>query len=74
MKQLAVAGEHDKIAAVINLLVNEFTNSPQANHRKVGFFSLIMPSFVDKLVNWGKLNGNGSFGVIVIIIFWFFSF
>ncbi|XP_071926439.1 protein VAC14 homolog isoform X2 [Coffea arabica] len=40
VKQLAVAGEHDKIAVVINLLVNEFTNSPQANHRKGGLIGL----------------------------------
>lgn len=35
MKQLAAAGDHDKIAAVITLLKNEYTLSPQANHRKV---------------------------------------
>ena len=35
MKQLAAAGDHDKITAVINLLTSEFTFSPQANHRKV---------------------------------------
>lgn len=35
MKQLAVAGDHDKITAVINLLTTEFTYSAQANHRKV---------------------------------------
>lgn len=35
MKQLAMAGDHDKITAVINLLTNEYTYSPQANHRKV---------------------------------------
>ena len=38
MKQLAAAGDHDKITAVINLLVMEFTYSPQANHRKVAEF------------------------------------
>ena len=43
MKQLSTAGEHDKIAAVISLLTNEFTFSPQANHRKVGFESLLHP-------------------------------
>lgn len=37
MKQLATAGDHDKITAVINLLTTEFTYSPQANHRKVFF-------------------------------------
>ncbi|KAK2975903.1 hypothetical protein RJ640_027537 [Escallonia rubra] len=40
VKQLAVAGEHDKITAVINLLTNEFTYSPQANHRKGGLIGL----------------------------------
>nr|CAB3501539.1 unnamed protein product [Digitaria exilis] len=36
VKQLATAGEHDKISAVISLLTTEFTYSPQANHRKQG--------------------------------------
>ncbi|KAF7049947.1 hypothetical protein CFC21_058387 [Triticum aestivum] len=36
VKQLSTAGEHDKIAAVIGLLTNDFTYSPQANHRKQG--------------------------------------
>ncbi|KAG1334863.1 hypothetical protein COCNU_03G009820 [Cocos nucifera] len=40
VKQLALAGEHDKIAAVINLLTTEFTYSPQANHRKGGLIGL----------------------------------
>lgn len=35
VKQLALAGDHDKITALINLLTNEFTYSPQANHRMV---------------------------------------
>lgn len=35
MKQLATAGDHERISAVINLLTAEFTYSPQANHRKV---------------------------------------
>lgn len=35
MKQLAAAGDHDKIAAVISSLTTEFTYSAQANHRKV---------------------------------------
>ena len=30
-----MAGDHEKITAVINLLTTEFTHSPQANHRKV---------------------------------------
>ncbi|KAM7254804.1 hypothetical protein ACFE04_020045 [Oxalis oulophora] len=40
VKQLTIAGEHDKISAVINLLTNEFTYSPQANHRKGGLIGL----------------------------------
>ncbi|KAK9132491.1 hypothetical protein Scep_012019 [Stephania cephalantha] len=35
VKQLAIAGDHDKITAMINMLTNEFTSSPQANHRKL---------------------------------------
>ncbi|KAK9063662.1 hypothetical protein SSX86_017533 [Deinandra increscens subsp. villosa] len=40
VKQLTVAGDHDKITAVINLLVHEFTYSSQANHRKGGLIGL----------------------------------
>ncbi|KAK7348916.1 hypothetical protein VNO80_23689 [Phaseolus coccineus] len=40
VKQLASSGDHDRIIAVINLLTNEFTYSPQANHRKGGLISL----------------------------------
>uniref|UniRef100_A0A1D1ZJJ1 Protein VAC14 n=1 Tax=Anthurium amnicola TaxID=1678845 RepID=A0A1D1ZJJ1_9ARAE len=40
VKQLASAGEHDKITSVINLLTSEFTNSPLANHRKGGLIGL----------------------------------
>ncbi|KAI7989013.1 Protein SABRE [Camellia lanceoleosa] len=40
VKQLAAAGDHDKIMAVINLLTTEFTNSSQANHRKGGLIGL----------------------------------
>ncbi|EMS46545.1 Protein VAC14-like protein [Triticum urartu] len=40
VKQLSTAGEHDKIAAVIGLLTNDFTYSPQANHRKGGLIGL----------------------------------
>ncbi|KMS97411.1 hypothetical protein BVRB_6g155400 [Beta vulgaris subsp. vulgaris] len=40
VKQLAVAGDHEKITAVINLLTEEFTYSPQANHRKGGLIGL----------------------------------
>lgn len=38
-KNLAAAGEHDKIAALIRLLIDDFTHSAQANHRKVLPFS-----------------------------------
>ncbi|GFP83563.1 protein vac14 homolog [Phtheirospermum japonicum] len=40
VKQLAMAGDHDKITAVINLLANEYTYSPQTNHRKGGLIGL----------------------------------
>ncbi|CAL5428228.1 unnamed protein product [Camellia sinensis] len=40
VKQLAAAGEHDNITAVINLLANEFTYSAQVNHRKGGLIGL----------------------------------
>uniref|UniRef100_A0A7N0VLZ4 Vacuolar protein 14 C-terminal Fig4-binding domain-containing protein n=1 Tax=Kalanchoe fedtschenkoi TaxID=63787 RepID=A0A7N0VLZ4_KALFE len=40
VKQLAAAGDHDKITAVINLLTHEYTLSPQANHRKGGLIGL----------------------------------
>ncbi|RRT75220.1 hypothetical protein B296_00031479 [Ensete ventricosum] len=40
VKQLAVAREHEKISALINVLITEFAYSPQANHRKVGFGNL----------------------------------
>jgi vacuole morphology and inheritance protein 14 len=40
VKQLATAGEHEKISAVITLLTNDFTYSPQANHRKGGLIGL----------------------------------
>ncbi|KAK8512694.1 hypothetical protein V6N12_030110 [Hibiscus sabdariffa] len=40
VKQLASAGDHDKISAVINLLAKEFTYSSQSNHRKGGLIGL----------------------------------
>lgn len=40
VKQLAQAGEHEKISAVINLLVTEYTCSPQTNQRKGGLIGL----------------------------------
>ncbi|XP_059446598.1 protein VAC14 homolog [Corylus avellana] len=40
VKQLAAAGDHDKITSVINLLIMEFTLSAQANYRKGGLIGL----------------------------------
>ncbi|KAL2518718.1 Protein VAC14-like protein [Abeliophyllum distichum] len=40
VKHLALAGDHDKVTAVINLLATEFTHSPLANHRKGGLIGL----------------------------------
>ncbi|KAJ0703453.1 putative vacuole morphology and inheritance protein [Helianthus annuus] len=40
VKQLTVAGDHDKIIVVIKLLVHEFAYSSQANHRKGGLIGL----------------------------------
>ncbi|GMH20341.1 hypothetical protein Nepgr_022182 [Nepenthes gracilis] len=40
VRQLAAAGDHEKITAVIKLLTEEFTYSPQANHRKGGLIGL----------------------------------
>lgn len=40
VKQLAAAGDHEKITAVIKLLTEEYTFSPQANHRKGGLIGL----------------------------------
>nr|GLL32876.1 protein VAC14 homolog [Ipomoea trifida] len=34
VKQLVAAGDHDRINSVINLLIHEYAQSPQANHRK----------------------------------------
>jgi len=42
VKQLAGAGDHDRITAVITLLTTEFTYSPQANHRKVVLIMLFI--------------------------------
>ncbi|KAK9128836.1 hypothetical protein Syun_017633 [Stephania yunnanensis] len=33
-----MAGDHDKITAMINLLTNEFTSSPLANHQNLKLF------------------------------------
>ncbi|CAM8945540.1 unnamed protein product [Rhodiola kirilowii] len=35
-----LAKDHDKIRAVINLLITDFTSSPHSNHRKGGLISL----------------------------------
>ncbi|XP_031271717.1 protein VAC14 homolog isoform X2 [Pistacia vera] len=40
VKQLAVAGAHEKISVVINLLTTEFTYSGQENRRKGGLIGL----------------------------------
>ncbi|XP_038702161.1 protein VAC14 homolog isoform X2 [Tripterygium wilfordii] len=40
VKQLAAAGDHEKISAVITLLTTDYTYSPQANHRKGGLIGL----------------------------------
>lgn len=40
VKHLAIAGEHERISAVINLLTSEFTYSPQTNQRKGGLIGL----------------------------------
>ncbi|KAJ1697081.1 hypothetical protein LUZ63_005593 [Rhynchospora breviuscula] len=39
-KRLAAAGEHDKIAALIKMLTDEFTYSSQVLHRKGGLIAL----------------------------------
>ncbi|CAI9763126.1 unnamed protein product [Fraxinus pennsylvanica] len=51
VKQLAVAGDHDKITAVINLLTNEFTYSAEANHRK------LYKAVLSNKRNGDRLNG-----------------
>lgn len=38
MKNLASAGDHEKLSKVIDILVKEFAKSPQPNHRKVFCF------------------------------------
>ncbi|XP_075082941.1 protein VAC14 homolog isoform X2 [Nicotiana tabacum] len=40
IKQLTGAGDHDKITAVINLMTQEYTYSPQAHNRKGGLIGL----------------------------------
>ncbi|KAM7271617.1 hypothetical protein ACFE04_030831 [Oxalis oulophora] len=40
VKNLTLAGEHEKITSLINLMTTEFTYSPQANHRKGGLIGL----------------------------------
>ncbi|KAL9254425.1 VAC14-like protein [Drosera capensis] len=40
VKQLVAAMDHDRITAVIKLLAEEYTYSPQANHRKGGLIGL----------------------------------
>ena len=50
MKQLAAAGDQDKITSVIYLLTTEFTYSPQANHRKVFFYKKIWFQYIGHAV------------------------
>ncbi|KAK9107872.1 hypothetical protein Syun_023883 [Stephania yunnanensis] len=52
VKQLAMAGDHDKITTMMNLLTNEFTSLPQANHRKVG----VPPMDESKVTMKGRLG------------------
>lgn len=40
VKHLALTGEHEKISAVIKLLTEDFTRSPQTNQRKGGLIGL----------------------------------
>ncbi|KAJ7541111.1 hypothetical protein O6H91_10G046700 [Diphasiastrum complanatum] len=40
LKALTIAGDHDKISAVISILTNDYALSPQANHRKGGLIGL----------------------------------
>ncbi|XP_026441201.1 protein VAC14 homolog [Papaver somniferum] len=40
VKQYAVAGEHEKIGGLINVLISDFTNYPEPNHRKGGLIGL----------------------------------
>ncbi|CAM6095577.1 unnamed protein product [Calypogeia fissa] len=40
VKSLTTAGEHERIAGVINILIHDFALSPQANHRKGGLIGL----------------------------------
>ncbi|GAQ89365.1 vacuole morphology and inheritance protein 14 [Klebsormidium nitens] len=40
VKSLAAQGETEKVSALINVLINDFAMSPQANHRKGGLIGL----------------------------------
>eukprot|EP00897_Mesotaenium_endlicherianum_P002664 jgi/Mesen1/2425/ME000157S01563 len=40
VKQLNLQGDHERVHAVISLLINDFAMSPQANHRKGGLIGL----------------------------------
>ncbi|KAJ4901304.1 Protein VAC14-like protein [Raphanus sativus] len=40
VKNLASAGDHEKLSKVIDMLVKEFAKSPQPNHRKGGVLAL----------------------------------
>eukprot|EP00249_Psilotum_nudum_P024047 c29071_g1_i2 orf=535-2670(-) len=40
VRHLTAAGDHEKLTTVINVLINDFALSPQANHRKGGLIGL----------------------------------
>ncbi|KMZ69626.1 VAC14-like protein [Zostera marina] len=40
VKSLCIAGDHEKVTALVKLLTREFTQSPQSNHRKGGLIGL----------------------------------
>lgn len=63
MKQLAVAGDHHKIMAVIEMLVQEFIRSAQANQRKVSL-SLSLLFWLGFIIMY--------VAVLRILIFFFF--
>lgn len=71
MKHLAASGDHNRITAVINMLITEFTCSPQANHRKVWELGMVLnfrqlswrPSILDELVGefWSQMDAVLAF-------------
>ena len=55
VKQLTAAGDHDRISAVINLLTNKYTYSPQANYL---CFNNLVPQFMWCCWNLSVWNVN----------------